>query len=54
MKTGQKLGDLVASDPEYYLGKKLLSNQDMQDMYKDDLPFLFKILSFDKALPLQA
>lgn len=23
-------------------------------MYKDDLPFLFKILSFDKALPLQA
>ncbi|KAK9900783.1 RmlC-like cupin [Cystobasidium minutum MCA 4210] len=54
MQTGQKLRDLVASDPEYYLGKKLLSNQDMQDMYKNDLPFLFKILSFDKALPLQA
>lgn len=26
----------------------------MQSMYKNDLPFLFKILSFDKALPLQA
>lgn len=31
-----------------------MKNEFMQELYKDDLPFLFKILSFDKALPLQA
>lgn len=51
---GTGLRDLVASDPEYYLGHDLLQNKNMQSMYKDDMPFLFKILSFDKALPLQA
>jgi mannose-6-phosphate isomerase len=54
ISSGKKLRDLVASDPEHYLGKKLLDNEEMQKMYKNDLPFLFKILSFDKALPLQA
>jgi len=51
---GTGLRDLIASDPEYYLGTDLLQNKNMQSMYKDDMPFLFKILSFDKALPLQA
>lgn len=51
---GKQLKDLIRSDPAFYLGKELLADQDMQELYKDDLPFLFKILSFDKALPLQA
>merc|ERR1712093_861231 len=51
---GTPLKDLLATDPKFYLGEPLLSNATMQRMYKNDLPFLFKILSFDKALPLQA
>jgi len=47
------LRDLIYSNPQFYLGSDLLNQEDMQEMYKDDLPFLFKILSFDKALPLQ-
>lgn len=54
LTNGTKLRDVIASDPEYYLGSKLLANAKMQEMYRNDLPFLFKILSFDKALPLQA
>ena len=46
--TGVPLNDLIKSSPETYLGKSILSK------FKDiQLPFLFKILSFEKALPLQ-
>lgn len=51
---GLGLRNLIATDPEFYLGQGLLGNKEMQAMYENDLPFLFKILSFDKALPLQA
>ena len=54
LNRGKLLKDLIQSDPDFYLGQKLLSNSNMQDLYKNDLPFLFKILSFNKALPLQA
>ena len=54
LSNGTSLRALIASDPEYYLGQSLLNDADMQEMYPKDLPFLFKILSFDKALPLQA
>jgi mannose-6-phosphate isomerase len=43
------LNDLIKSSPETFLGQAVLSK------FKDtQLPFLFKILSFDKALPLQS
>lgn len=51
---GKLLKDLIQSNPEFYLGPKLLANSRMQELYKNDLPFLFKVLSFNKALPLQA
>ena len=54
LTNGTKLRDLIYTDPAYYLGKDLMAEKELQSMYKDDLPFLFKILSFDKALPLQA
>jgi len=47
--SGMDLHDLIKSSPEDFLGKSVL------DKFKDiQLPFLFKILSFDKALPLQS
>lgn len=47
---GQSLGSLIESAPEEYLTSAVYKrfNSDPH------LPFLFKILSFDKALPLQA
>src|SRR5438105_15321161 len=47
--SGMDLLDLIKSSPEDFLGKSVL------DKFKDiQLPFLLKILSFDKALPLQS
>jgi mannose-6-phosphate isomerase len=49
MTSGMDLHDLIKSSPEDFLGKSVL------EKFKDiQLPFLFKILSFDKALPLQS
>jgi mannose-6-phosphate isomerase len=50
ISTGKPLGELVSQDPEGYLPKGIL-HRFHGDLH---LPFLFKILSFDKALPLQA
>ncbi|GAA5832956.1 hypothetical protein JCM11251_000546 [Rhodosporidiobolus azoricus] len=47
------LKDLIKKDPSFYLGSKLQSDKQMTSQYPDDLPFLFKVLSFDKPLPLQ-
>jgi mannose-6-phosphate isomerase len=49
----QQLRDLVREDPEKWLGKKLLGDQQMKEQYENDVPYLFKVLSFDKPLPLQ-
>ncbi|KAK7045616.1 hypothetical protein VNI00_007449 [Paramarasmius palmivorus] len=47
---GTLLGDLISSNPEEYLGSNVFHR-----FHRDrHLPFLFKVLSFDKALPLQA
>ncbi|KAI5801278.1 RmlC-like cupin domain-containing protein [Geopyxis carbonaria] len=48
--TGKTLADLIAANPEQYLtaGVYKRFNNDPH------LPFLFKVLSFEKALPLQA
>jgi mannose-6-phosphate isomerase len=46
---GMDLHQLIQLSPEDFLGKQVLSK------FKTvQLPFLFKILSFDKALPLQS
>ncbi|GAA6059091.1 hypothetical protein JCM10212_002062 [Sporobolomyces blumeae] len=50
----RSLRDLVGDDPEFYLGPKLLRDEPMQKQYANDVPYLFKVLSFDKPLPLQA
>ncbi|GAA5864472.1 hypothetical protein JCM3774_005139 [Rhodotorula dairenensis] len=49
----QSLRELIQLDPEYYLGPKLLADEQMSSQYKHNLPYLFKVLSFDKPLPLQ-
>lgn len=49
----QSLKELIQLDPEYYLGPKLLADEQMSSQYKNNLPYLFKVLSFDKPLPLQ-
>ncbi|POY71440.1 putative Mannose-6-phosphate isomerase [Rhodotorula taiwanensis] len=49
----QSLKELIQTNPEYYLGPKLLADQQMSSQYKNNLPYLFKVLSFDKPLPLQ-
>ncbi|GAA5849998.1 hypothetical protein JCM8547_000977 [Rhodosporidiobolus lusitaniae] len=49
----QSLKDLVQSAPEFYLGPKLLQDEQMASQYKNNVPYLFKVLSFDKPLPLQ-
>ena len=49
INTGMSLHDLIRLGPEEFLGHRVLEKfGDVQ------LPFLFKILSFDKALPLQS
>ncbi|KAL4434541.1 hypothetical protein ABPG74_007325 [Tetrahymena malaccensis] len=45
-----KLGELIATQPETYLGKEVKEKYNLQDQ----LPFLFKILSVNKALSIQA
>ncbi|GAA5942344.1 uncharacterized protein JCM15063_002977 [Sporobolomyces koalae] len=50
----KRLKDLVRQAPEFYLGQKLLDDDQMAKQYERDVPYLFKILSFDKPLPLQA
>ncbi|BGO96634.1 Mannose-6-phosphate isomerase [Rhodotorula toruloides] len=52
-KGGESLKDLIQKDPRFYLGEKLLHNEQMSSQYPNDLPYLFKVLSFDKPLPLQ-
>jgi len=49
----ETLKGLIQRDAGFYLGKKLLNDEQMASQYPSDLPFLFKILSFDKPLPLQ-
>ncbi|GAA5922648.1 hypothetical protein JCM1841_006766 [Sporobolomyces salmonicolor] len=49
----QSLRALVRKDPKFYLGEKLLKDGQMSSQYANDLPYLFKVLSFDKPLPLQ-
>ncbi|GAA5896854.1 class I mannose-6-phosphate isomerase [Sporobolomyces salmoneus] len=51
--TEKQLRDLVREDPEKWLGKKLLNDEQMRSQYENDVPYLFKVLSFDKPLPLQ-
>src|SRR5579871_25765 len=49
ISTGMDLHDLIQLAPEDFLGQRVLNK------FKDaQLPFLFKVLSFDKALPLQS
>jgi len=49
----KKLSELVKDNPEFYLGGKLLKDGQMNSQYENDVPYLFKVLSFDKPLPLQ-
>ncbi|GAA5834039.1 hypothetical protein JCM9279_004199 [Rhodotorula babjevae] len=51
--TDETLRSLIQRDAAFYLGKKLVADEQMSSQYPADLPFLFKILSFDKPLPLQ-
>ncbi|KAK8183881.1 RmlC-like cupin domain-containing protein [Phyllosticta citribraziliensis] len=48
LETGENLQDLIDTNPEYYLGKQVLSK-----FGHSNLPFLPKVLSIAKALPLQ-
>ncbi|GAA6007096.1 hypothetical protein JCM11491_001507 [Sporobolomyces phaffii] len=50
---GKTLGQLVKENPAFYLGAKLLDDAQMSSQYENDVPYLFKVLSFDKPLPLQ-
>jgi mannose-6-phosphate isomerase len=50
LSTNKPLGDLIAQNPEEYLSKEVLA----RFHGNKHLPFLFKVLSFNKALPLQA
>ena len=45
----RQLGDMVNSEPEHYLGKTVLERFGGSKQ----VPFVFKILSAGKALPLQ-
>ncbi|BGP12822.1 hypothetical protein JCM10213_008083 [Rhodosporidiobolus nylandii] len=49
----ESLKDLIQKDPQHFLGSKLLQDGQMNSQYPNDLPYLFKVLSFDKPLPLQ-
>lgn len=48
LETGENLQDLIDTNPEYYLGNQVLSK-----FGHSKLPFLPKVLSIAKALPLQ-
>lgn len=48
--TGEKLADLIASDPAKYLGVKVAEKFHLTN----ELPFLFKVLSIEKVLSIQA
>lgn len=45
-ETGQKLSDVIAKNPNYLGGK-------VREVFGDDLPYLFKVLSVNKALSIQ-
>lgn len=47
---GEKLSDIIASNPEKYLGDKIISKFNLHS----ELPFLFKVLSIEKVLSIQA
>lgn len=49
-KNGEKLSDLISSNPEKYLGEKIIAKFGS----KTELPFLFKVLSIEKVLSIQA
>lgn len=49
-KNGEKLTDLITSNPEKYLGSKIIAKFGS----KKELPFLFKVLSIEKVLSIQA
>ncbi|GAA5984156.1 hypothetical protein JCM5350_005435 [Sporobolomyces pararoseus] len=49
----KQLRELVKEDPEKWLGSKLMRDDQMSSQYERDVPYLFKVLSFDKPLPLQ-
>lgn len=53
LKTGTPLRDLITGEPQSYLSKAVQQKFPGTDG-APQLPFLFKVLSFDKALPLQA
>ncbi|ODV61090.1 mannose-6-phosphate isomerase PMI40 [Ascoidea rubescens DSM 1968] len=46
--TSNKLIDIISSDPERYLGSHIAKS------FNNDLPFLFKVLSIEKVLSIQA
>ncbi|QPG74313.1 mannose-6-phosphate isomerase pmi40 [Brettanomyces nanus] len=46
----KKLSDVISSDPEKYLGQSVISRFGS----KTELPFLFKVLSINKVLSIQA
>lgn len=48
--TGQLLSDLIKSDPSKYLGDKIIAKYGSTK----ELPFLFKVLSIEKVLSIQA
>lgn len=52
--TGVELATLIQQHPEEFLGSKVAEKYPNPTNGKPQLPFLFKVLSFDKALPLQA
>lgn len=47
---GEKLADLISSNPEKYLGSKIIAKFGS----RTELPFLFKVLSIEKVLSIQA
>ena len=48
--SGEKLADVISSNPEKYLGPKIIAKFGS----KTELPFLFKVLSIEKVLSIQA
>lgn len=50
--SNKQLKDIITENPEWHFGQKASNMKP----YKDGLwpPYLFRVLSFDKALPLQA
>ena len=52
--TGVELATLIQQHPHEFLGAKVAQKYPNPTNGKPQLPFPFKVLSFDKALPLQA